>query len=91
MFTVNHCSLNIKITFIFFFFYSEFVNYGLLATYLGANCVYIVFIARSMHDVINNLADINWDTRIYIAFFIIPVLIMGQVCLAKKLNFQNNC
>lgn len=50
-----------------------------MATYYAAACVYIVFIATSFHDVINDNLGINWDIRIYIAFTLVPCLFIGQI------------
>lgn len=50
-----------------------------MATYYGAGCVYIVFIAESIHDVINFEFDLDWDVRVYIAIILVPVLLIGQV------------
>jgi hypothetical protein len=61
----------------------SFVDYALVATYYGANCVYIVFIGASIKDVINYEFGIDWDVRIYIAMSLIPVLMVGQVSQIK--------
>lgn len=52
-----------------------------MATYYGANCVYIVFISQSLHDVINDSTGITWDVRIYIIFSTIAVLLIAQVSI----------
>lgn len=57
----------------------QFCDYGLMATYYGANCVYIVFISESIHDVANFTFGVDWNIRAYIAMMMIPVIIMGQV------------
>lgn len=55
------------------------------ATYLGANCVYIVFIATSLRDVVNNVLEVNWDVRLYIALIILPLMLLGQIRQLKYL------
>ncbi|XP_014090789.1 proton-coupled amino acid transporter-like protein CG1139 [Bactrocera oleae] len=60
-------------------FAKRFVDGGLMATYFAAACVYMVFIATSFHDVINYDSGLNWDVRIYIAFTVIPCLLIGQI------------
>lgn len=55
------------------------------ATYLGAGCVYIVFIAASFRDVINNVFDVDYDVRLYIAVIIFPLLLLGQIRQLKYL------
>ncbi|XP_011184166.2 proton-coupled amino acid transporter-like protein pathetic [Zeugodacus cucurbitae] len=60
-------------------FAKRFVDGGLMATYFAAACVYMVFIATSFHDVINYDTGLKWDVRIYIAFTVIPCLLIGQI------------
>lgn len=62
-----------------------FVDYGLMATYFSAGCVYIVFIGSSLEKVINVAADLDWSVRIYILFTMIPVLAIGQIRHLKVL------
>ncbi|XP_049307839.1 proton-coupled amino acid transporter-like protein CG1139 isoform X4 [Bactrocera dorsalis] len=57
----------------------RFVDGGLMAAHFAAACVYMVFIATTFHDVINYDTDLNWDVRIYIAFTVIPCLLIGQI------------
>lgn len=61
-----------------------FVDYGLMATYFSAGCVYIVFIASSLEKVVNNAAELDWSVRIYILFTMIPILAIGQI---RELKF----
>ncbi|XP_058459149.1 proton-coupled amino acid transporter-like protein pathetic [Malaya genurostris] len=65
-------------------FSRNFVDYGLMATYFSAGCVYIVFIGNSLHKVINALGELDWDVRIYILFTMIPILAIGQI---RQLKF----
>lgn len=55
------------------------------ATYLGAACVYIVFIASSVRDVVNNIFEVNWDVRLYIAIVILPLIVLCQIRQLKYL------
>lgn len=57
-----------------------------MATYYGANCVYIVFISESIHDVANFTFGVDWNIRAYIAMMMIPVIIMGQVNFKPENN-----
>lgn len=51
-----------------------------MATYYGANCVYIVFIATSMAKVCNPYLDgEGWHVRIYILLILLPVILVGQI------------
>lgn len=63
----------------------RFVDYGLMATYYSAGCVYIVFIANTFHDICNGLLGWTFSVRIYIIFVIIPVLLIGQIRSLKFL------
>lgn len=63
----------------------NFVDYGLMATYYSAGCVYIVFIANTFHDICNGLLDLNLSVRIYILMVLIPVLFIGQIRSLKFL------
>lgn len=60
------------------------VDYGLMATYYSAGCVYIVFIANTFHDVCN--IKFGWDigVRTYILIIMVPILLIGQI---KTLKF----
>nr|XP_019555078.2 proton-coupled amino acid transporter-like protein pathetic [Aedes albopictus] len=62
-----------------------FVDYGLMATYFSAGCVYIVFIGSSLEKVINAAADLDWNVRIYILLTMIPILVIGQIRTLKYL------
>ncbi|XP_067626457.1 proton-coupled amino acid transporter-like protein CG1139 isoform X2 [Eurosta solidaginis] len=59
-------------------FAKNFVEYGLMGTYFAAATVYIIFIATSLHDVVNYDFGLKWDIRIYIAMAVIPCLFIGQ-------------
>lgn len=61
-----------------------------MATYYGANCVYIVFMSESMHGVINYAFDIKWDIRIYIAMMMVPVILIGQVWVVGQIEININ-
>ncbi len=63
----------------------QFVDYSLMATYYSTNCVYIVFIASTFHEICNTRLGLDWDIRIYILLVGIPVLFVGQVQTLKWL------
>lgn len=63
----------------------RFVDYGLMATYFSAGCVYIVFIANTFHDVCNSLFGWSMSVRIYILMVLIPALLIGQIRSLKFL------
>lgn len=74
----------ITLLFLLFFFHRAFTEYGLVLTYLGANCVYIVFIATSFSKVINDRLAVDWDVRYYIAVVVLPCIILGEI---RKLKY----
>ncbi|KAG5683580.1 hypothetical protein PVAND_012853 [Polypedilum vanderplanki] len=41
----------------------NFVDYGLMATYYSAGCVYIVFIANTFHGICNDLLNDPWNLK----------------------------
>lgn len=57
----------------------------MLATYLSAGCVYIVFVATTFHDMFNYLLNLDLDVRIYIAIVIVPMALLGQIRILKYL------
>ena len=61
------------------------IDYGLMATYYSACCVYIVFIANTFHDICNDLLGWNFSVRIYILMTLLPVLFLGQIRSLKVL------
>lgn len=63
----------------------NFVDYGLMATYFSASCVYIVFIANTFHDVCNGVFGWTLSVRMYILIVAIPILLIGQVRTLKFL------
>lgn len=60
-------------------------DFGLMATYFGACCVYIVFVANSFEQVINYQTGSDLDIRVYIAFVLLPCIAIGQIRILKYL------
>ncbi|XP_015438312.1 PREDICTED: proton-coupled amino acid transporter 4-like [Dufourea novaeangliae] len=56
-----------------------FVNAALCATYVGGACVYVVFIATSIHQVANYYSGMDISLRLYILALIPAVVLLGQV------------
>lgn len=57
-----------------------------MATYYGANTVYIVFIATSIAKVCNPyLPGEGWHVRIFILLVLVPVILVGQIRELKYL------
>lgn len=50
-----------------------------MATYFGANSVYVVFVAQTVHDIINFNFGTEWEVRAYIAIVMIPFLLIAEV------------
>lgn len=67
-----------------FFFHRNATDYSLVFTYLAANCVYIVFIATTFHEVIKQRFDYDADVRLYIAITVLPCIVMGEI---RKLKY----
>lgn len=63
----------------------NFVDYGLMATYYSAGCVYIVFISKTFHDIFHHFGLMEWNIRIYILMVMIPVILIGQLRSLKVL------
>lgn len=51
---------------------------------LGCCCVYIVFVADNVKQVVDFHADSNWDARIYMAL-LLPFLL--ALCLVRNLKY----
>lgn len=68
----------------FTFFCRSTCEYGMILTYLTANCVYMVLIATSFQTVLNYNLNVDWDVRYYIAAIVLPCLILGQI---RKLKY----
>ncbi|XP_076303092.1 proton-coupled amino acid transporter-like protein acs, partial [Lasioglossum baleicum] len=56
-----------------------FVNIALCATYVGGTCVYLVFIATSLRQVVDYYSNTSISTRMFILTLIPAVLLLGQV------------
>ncbi|XP_020287062.1 proton-coupled amino acid transporter-like protein pathetic [Pseudomyrmex gracilis] len=61
-----------------------FVNTALCATYVGGTCVYVVFVATSIKQVMDYNTNTDIDTRLYIVALIPGLLLLGQV---RKLKY----
>ncbi|XP_053686202.1 proton-coupled amino acid transporter-like protein CG1139 [Sabethes cyaneus] len=48
-------------------------------------CLYLVFIAKSLRDVIYNQQQFDWDTRIYLLLLLIPMMLITQIRELKYL------
>lgn len=57
----------------------------MMATYFGAGCVYIVFVASSLERVVNYELNIEWDVRAYIAIVLVGMIFIGQIRVLKYL------
>lgn len=55
-----------------------------MLTYLGANCVYIVFIATTFQEVIKHRFNFDADIRFYIALTVVPCMMLGEI---RKLKY----
>uniref|UniRef100_A0A182J9B3 Amino acid transporter transmembrane domain-containing protein n=1 Tax=Anopheles atroparvus TaxID=41427 RepID=A0A182J9B3_ANOAO len=56
-----------------------YIDYSLLIVSFFSVCVYLLFIATTLHDVINSKLDIGWDKRTYILLTAVPLIFVTQV------------
>uniref|UniRef100_A0A1B6DHN1 Amino acid transporter transmembrane domain-containing protein n=1 Tax=Clastoptera arizonana TaxID=38151 RepID=A0A1B6DHN1_9HEMI len=66
-------------------FAREFVNGSLFATYYFGNVVYVVFVATSFKQVIDNNIDTDWNIRFYILILALPLIPLGIIRPLKYL------
>ncbi|EAT42636.1 AAEL005865-PA [Aedes aegypti] len=62
-----------------------FVDVMILIQSILTCCLFLVFIAKSLHDVIYNQLGVDWDVRIYILIELIPVVVITQIRELKYL------
>lgn len=82
--TAFHIKCSIA-TFLFRWYYRVFIDWMLVIDSVLSICLYIVFIAQSIQDVIYNQQGLDWDTRIYILLLLIPIIVIMQVRELKQL------
>ncbi|XP_054003935.1 proton-coupled amino acid transporter-like protein pathetic [Hylaeus anthracinus] len=56
-----------------------FVKIALCCTYIGGVCVYVVFVATSIQQIVNHYSGADISLRMYILTLIPPTLLLGQV------------
>uniref|UniRef100_A0A182K1E2 Amino acid transporter transmembrane domain-containing protein n=1 Tax=Anopheles christyi TaxID=43041 RepID=A0A182K1E2_9DIPT len=56
-----------------------YIDYSLLIVSFFSVCVYLLFIATTLRDVMNSELGIDWDTRIYILLTALPLIFVTQV------------
>ncbi|XP_053676776.1 proton-coupled amino acid transporter-like protein CG1139 [Anopheles nili] len=61
----------------------NFVDYYLMIPI--ASMIYMVFVGSTLHDVINNRTDLDWNVRIYILLAAVPAIVVTQVREIKYL------
>ncbi|XP_065087406.1 proton-coupled amino acid transporter-like protein CG1139 [Ochlerotatus camptorhynchus] len=66
-------------------FTTGFVDVMILFQSFLSSCLFLVFIAKSFHDVFYNQLGIDWDTRIYILIILVPAVIITQIRELKYL------
>ncbi|KOX75035.1 Proton-coupled amino acid transporter 4 [Melipona quadrifasciata] len=57
----------------------RFVNAALAATHLGGACVYVVFVATSIQQIVDYYSGTSIPIRLYILTLIPAVLLLGQI------------
>ena len=66
------------------FYFRATINSFLVIDLLGCCCVYIVFVADNLKQVVDYHANTDWDKRIYMAM-LLPFLM--ALCLIRNLKF----
>jgi solute carrier family 36 (proton-coupled amino acid transporter) len=61
------------------------INYGLFITYFGTCAVYTVIIAENFKQIIEHYSGSQGDLRMYIAFLLIPLILLSWVPNLKYL------
>lgn len=61
------------------------INYMLFVTYFGTCSVYTVIIAKNIAQVVDYYTGAPSDIRVYIAFFLIPLILLSWVPNLKYL------
>ncbi|EDS39534.1 amino acid transporter [Culex quinquefasciatus] len=64
---------------------TRYVDVMILIQSFLSFCLYLVFIAKTLKDVLYNQQQIDWDTRIYILLVLIPAVVITQVRELKYL------
>lgn len=63
----------------------NFVDYGMMTTSFSTAAVYIVFIANTFHNLLDDLFGWTMSVRIYILIVMVPTLFIGQIRTLKYL------
>ncbi|KAE8573825.1 proton-coupled amino acid transporter-like protein pathetic isoform X1 [Halyomorpha halys] len=66
-------------------FAREFVHASLFATYYFGNTVYVVFMAQSFQQVIENIYELDLNIRLYILALAVPLVPLGIIRTLKVL------
>ncbi|XP_038106434.1 proton-coupled amino acid transporter-like protein CG1139 [Culex quinquefasciatus] len=64
---------------------TRYVDVMILIQSFLSFCLYLVFIAKTLKDVLYNQQQMDWDTRIYILLVLIPAVVITQVRELKYL------
>lgn len=65
--------------------FRQFGDFGMMATYFSAGCVYIVFVATSLQRVVNFELGIQWDVRAFIGIVLVGIIFIGQIRVLRYL------
>nr|XP_019529957.2 proton-coupled amino acid transporter-like protein CG1139 [Aedes albopictus] len=66
-------------------FTTGFVDVMILIQSILTCCLFLIFIAKSLHDVIYNQLGVDWDVRIYILIELVPIIFITQIRELKYL------
>ncbi|XP_062562033.1 proton-coupled amino acid transporter-like protein CG1139 isoform X2 [Armigeres subalbatus] len=66
-------------------FTTGFVDIMILIQSVLTCCLFLIFIAKSIHDVVYNQLGVEWDVRYYILMVVVPVIFITQIRELKYL------
>lgn len=66
---------------IFFAYRSDITNAFLLIYQLGACCIYVVFVASNIKDIVDYFCDDDIDVRLFMVFILLPLILINWVSI----------
>lgn len=61
------------------FLNSDITNAFLLIYQLGACCIYVVFVASNIKDIVDNFVDQDIDIRVFMLIILLPLILINWV------------
>lgn len=63
----------------FIFDFSEITNAFLLTYQLGSCCIYVVFVASNIKDIVDYFIDDEVDVRLFMLIILLPLILINWV------------